>query len=278
MDITRPTLAALATALTFTFASTTSATGGTVEPHQKSEAERAGIAQEGDAFMGWNNPAEPKRSSSQTSPGRAAAASVEGIDVSKWQGNVDWKAQWGLGHRFAYVKATEGTYNKSATFAQQYNGSHDVGMIRGAYHFANPTDSSGSVQADYFVKNGGGWSSDGKTLPGVLDIEWNPYEGNDCWDMSASAMVSWIKSFTARYKTLTGRDAVIYTNTNWWKQCTGNSSAFAKNPLWIARYNSTVGTLPAGWSTYTFWQYTDTPMDQDVFNGDLTRLKALAKG
>ena len=151
-------------------------------------------------------------------------------------------------------------------------------MIRGAYHFATPNDSSGATQADYFVNHGGGWSKDGKTLPGVLDIEYNPY-GATCYGLSQSSMVSWIKAFSDRYRSRTGRDVVIYTTTDWWSQCTGNSSAFGStNPLWIARYASTPGTLPAGWGYYTFWQYTSTPIDKDYFNGDLTRLKALANG
>ncbi|KAJ7796983.1 hypothetical protein B0H14DRAFT_2912963 [Mycena olivaceomarginata] len=57
-----------------------------------------------------------------------------------------------------------------------------------------------------------------------------------------------------RVKALT----VIYTTTDWWKLCTGNSAKFAaNNPLWIARYSSSIGTLPAGWSFTTFWQYRD---------------------
>jgi GH25 family lysozyme M1 (1,4-beta-N-acetylmuramidase) len=151
-------------------------------------------------------------------------------------------------------------------------------MIRGAYHFALPNSSSGATQADYFVNHGGGWSRDGKTLPGVLDIEYNPY-GATCYGLSQSSMRSWIASFLNRYKYRTGRDAVIYTTTNWWTTCTGNTSQFsATNPLWIARYASTAGTLPSGWGYYTFWQYTDSPIDQDYFNGDLTRVKALALG
>ncbi len=51
-------------------------------------------------------------------------------------------------------------------------------MIRGAYHFATPDTTSGAAQANYFVDHGGGWSRDGKTLPGALDIEWNPYGGH----------------------------------------------------------------------------------------------------
>jgi hypothetical protein len=47
-------------------------------------------------------------------------------------------------------------------------------MIRGAYHFARPHTTSGVIQAEYFVDHGGGWSGDGTTLPGALDIEYNP--------------------------------------------------------------------------------------------------------
>jgi GH25 family lysozyme M1 (1,4-beta-N-acetylmuramidase) len=210
-----------------------------------------------------------------------AAASVEGVDVSGHQGNVDWAALWNSGVRFAYVKATEGNYYRNPYFPQQYNGSYNIGMIRGAYHFATPHDSSGANQANYFVDHGGGWSRDGKTLPGVLDIEYNPY-GATCYGKSQAAMVSWIRDFTTTYKARTGRDAVIYTTTNWWTQCTGNNSSFGStNPLWIARYNTTPGTLPAGWGFYTFWQYTSTgPIvgDHNRFNGSYDRLQALANG
>src|SRR5690242_15584804 len=111
----------------------------------------------------------------------AAAATVTyGQDVSSYQGSVNWTAQWNAGSRFAFIKATEGTYYTNPSFAQQYNGSYNVGMIRGSYHFARPDTTSGATQADYFVNHGGGWSADGKTLPGALDIEYNPY-GAECY-------------------------------------------------------------------------------------------------
>lgn len=71
---------------------------------------------------------------------------------------MDWARAWANGARFAYVKATESTTYRNPYFDQQYNGSYQVGMIRGAYHFAAPNLASGTVQADYFVDNGGGWS------------------------------------------------------------------------------------------------------------------------
>ncbi|KAK1182099.1 lysozyme [Streptomyces sp. NBS 14/10] len=208
-------------------------------------------------------------------------ATVEGVDVSSHQGNVAWATLWSSGVRFAYVKATEGTTYTNPYFSQQYNGSYNVGMIRGSYHFALPDNSSGAAQATYFVNHGGGWSKDGKTLPGALDMEYNPY-GATCYGKSASAMVSWIKDFSNTYKSLTGRDPVIYTSTSWWKSCTGNSSAFGGvNPLWIPRYGSSVGELPAGWGFHTIWQYTSsgaTVGDHNKFNGAIDRVQALANG
>ncbi|WP_091668145.1 lysozyme [Amycolatopsis marina] len=205
-------------------------------------------------------------------------ASVAGIDVSGWQKNVDWQYWWNQGKRFAYVKATEGTGYKSPYFAQQYNGSYNIGMIRGSYHFALPDRSSGAVQANYFVNNGGGWSRDGKTLPGALDMEYNPY-GSTCYGKSKSAMAAWIRDFHDTYHSRTGRWPVIYTSTSWWNQCVGTAQSFGGTvPLWVARYSSSVGTLPNGWSFYTFWQYTSSPIDQNTFNGAYDRLKVLATG
>ncbi|SDN67952.1 Lyzozyme M1 (1,4-beta-N-acetylmuramidase), GH25 family [Streptomyces sp. cf386] len=214
-------------------------------------------------------------------PNETLATQTEGVDVSSHQGNVAWSTLWNSGVKWAYVKATEGTYYTNPYFAQQYTGSYNIGMIRGAYHFATPDTTNGATQANYFVDHGGGWSRDGKTLPGVLDIEWNPY-GDACYGKTQSQMVTWIRDFLNRYKARTGRAAVIYTATTWWRQCTGNHSGFATaNPLWIARYAADVGELPAGWSYYTMWQYTSsgpTVGDHNRFNGALDRVVALANG
>ena len=212
-------------------------------------------------------------------PAASATDVVYGMDVSSYQGNVDWGTAYANGARFAYIKATEGTGYTNGYFAQQYNGSYDAGMIRGSYHFALPDNSGGATQADYFVDHGGGWSNDGKTLPGALDIEYNPY-GSTCYGLSQSSMVSWIADFSNEYHARTGVYPTIYSTTDWWTTCTGNSDAFGStNPLWIARYSSTAGTLPAGWSFYTFWQYADSgifPGDQDQFNGAYTQLQRIA--
>ncbi|MFC4003204.1 lysozyme [Prauserella oleivorans] len=211
----------------------------------------------------------------------ADTTQVPGIDVSGHQGNVDWRAAWASGARFAYVKATEGTGYRNPYFAQQYNGSYEVGMIRGAYHFARPDISGGAAQADYFVAHGGGWTPDGKTLPPMLDIEYNPY-GPTCYGLSRSAMVDWIRSFSRQVHAKTGRWPMLYTTTDWWRTCTGDSPEFGEtHPLFIARYADNPGPLPSGWRYYTMWQYSDSgrmPGDQDTFNGSIEQLIRFATG
>ena len=246
------------------------------------EARRAGL-QPGNARMGWHNaPAAPRRAMSTrratAAPRAYTPTGVLGIDVASYQGNVNWTSWKRQGKSFAYVKATEGTSYKNPYFASQYNGAAKAGLIRGAYHFASPNGAAGYLQARYFVSNGGRWTAKGgQTLPGVLDIEYNPY-GSTCYGLSASKMVAWISSFTGEYKRLTGKDAVIYTTTDWWSRCTGNTTRFTNtNPLWAARYGTTsVGKLPGSWRVATFWQYSATPIDQDRFSSTYTRLKILA--
>jgi uncharacterized protein with LGFP repeats/GH25 family lysozyme M1 (1,4-beta-N-acetylmuramidase) len=217
---------------------------------------------------------------------------VQGLDVSGYQPNVDWQQQWNMGARFAYVKASEGNYFTNDQFNSQYQGSRNVGMIRGAYHFAIPNWSSGADQARYFVQNGGGWTPDGYTLPPVLDFEFNPYAGrtingfyfgDTCYGMSGSQLASWVRDFGNTMQALTGRLPAIYTNTSWWNQCLGTQTGFGDYPLWVAAYPSSpsdnAGAIPAGWDTYSIWQYSSTgPMagDSNVWNGDYAGLKAFA--
>jgi GH25 family lysozyme M1 (1,4-beta-N-acetylmuramidase) len=248
-------------------------------------AEKAGV-QRGNASMGWRDGVERPTSDRVAALAKITRAGklvpmtgVVGIDVSSYQGVVDWASFTKVKRSFVYVKATEGTSYRNPYFTSQFAGAKAAGMYAGAYHFANPSGKSGKKQATYFVKYGGGWKKDGKTLPGVLDIEYNPYGGNMCYGLSKKKMVAWIKDFLVTYKKLTTRDAVIYTTTDWWTRCTGNTTKFSTtNPLWAARWTPTTGAgkLPGGWTYYTFWQYSATIIDQNRFSNNLDRLKVLA--
>jgi GH25 family lysozyme M1 (1,4-beta-N-acetylmuramidase) len=204
---------------------------------------------------------------------------LPGIDISGYQGNINWGAV--APHiDFVYAKATEGNYYTNPYFYNQYVGPYKAGLIRGSYHFAIPSNSSGQSQARYFIQHGGGWSADGKTLPGALDIEYNPY-GSECYGLTHSEMKAWIQNFVNEYAYKEHVYPVIYSTTDWWTTCTGNATRFHNtDPLWIANYGASGGgPLPGNWGFYTFWQYSSSgslPGDQDVFNGDHNRLKALA--
>ena len=211
----------------------------------------------------------------------AAVTRLPGIDVSAYQGNINWGAV-APSIDFSYAKATEGRYYTNPVFYNQYVGPYNQGIIRGAYHFAIPNNSSGQSQARYFIQHGGGWSRDGRTLPGALDIEYNPY-GSECYGLTHSQMNTWIENFVKEYAYKEHVYPVIYTTTDWWITCTGNATRFGQwDPLWIANYSASGGgRLPRGWGFYTFWQYASSgrlPGDQDVFNGSHTRLRALATG
>jgi GH25 family lysozyme M1 (1,4-beta-N-acetylmuramidase) len=212
-----------------------------------------------------------------------AAGRPRGHDVSSHQRNVNWRSAKAKGSRFVYVKATESHTYRNPYFDQQYNGATEVGIIRGAYDFALPNRSSGATQAAFFVRNGGGWEADGRTLPPALDLEYNPYGKRKCYGMSRARLVGWIRAFSDEVQRRTGRRPVIYTTALWWNTCTGGSRAFAaRHALWVARYHAAnPGRLPTGWSHWTFWQHGNRgslPGDQNLFNGTPAQLKRFAKG
>ena len=212
-------------------------------------------------------------------PAAAAPAGLPGMDVSSYQGNVNWSAAWNNGARFAYVKATEGTYYTNPYFAQQYNGSYNVGMIRGSYHFARPDTTSGATQANYFVDHGGGWSKDGKTLPGALDIEYNPY-GATCYGLSQARWCTWIRDFV---NTVPGPHRPLSDHLHHHRlvdhlhrqqRAASPPPTRSGSPATPAR---SAPCRPAG--PYSFWQWASSgtfPGDQNVWNGTLDRLRVLA--
>src|SRR5690242_10484338 len=192
-----------------------------------------------------------------TAHAATAATTVPGFDVGAGDTGVDWKGAAAAGAQFVWISDTEGTTFQNPDFGKQSAGARAAGLLVGAAHFALPSSGGGASQANWFVDHGGAWTADGATLPGALDIEYNPY-GAPCYGLSTSAMVSWLHAFADTYRARTGRLPAIYTTASWWSTCTGNSAQFAADPLWIAATAGPAGppvTLPGGWASWTFWQY-----------------------
>lgn len=208
---------------------------------------------------------------------------ITGIDVSAFQGSISWPSVVRGGALFAYIRASEQANIADPFFRANYQAAKAGGLFAGAYHRARPNLSGGRQQAAYFLDQAG-YTSDGRTLPPMLDIEWprtNWTDVNDCYDMTPAQLTAWIRDFVDEVRQRTGRLAMIYTNANWWRPCTDNNTSFASHPLFIASYTPSPPPLPGGWQRFTLWQYADAgalPGDQDVFNGDYSALIRLAGG
>ena len=92
-----------------------------------------------DAQMGWRNRDDGKLAGADAGVRAYAPTGVLGLDVSSYQGNVNWTRWVARGKSFAYVKATQGTSYRNPYFSSQYTDSYYAGMVRGAYHYANPS-------------------------------------------------------------------------------------------------------------------------------------------
>jgi GH25 family lysozyme M1 (1,4-beta-N-acetylmuramidase) len=187
----------------------------------------------------------------------------EGVDVAAVQhpdgAAIDWSRVAAAGYAFAAIKSTEGDYYANPYYASDLAAAKAVGLYVTGYHFAIPNLSPGAAQARYAVTHGS-YTADGRTLPLELDVEYDPYVSadhtNECYGLSPTRMVTWISAFDNEALRLTGQLPIIYTTAGWWNTCTGDSTAFGSDHLWLAAYAALAPPLPAGWSGWSCWQYT----------------------
>jgi GH25 family lysozyme M1 (1,4-beta-N-acetylmuramidase) len=196
-------------------------------------------------------------------PGGASAAShrpkpkptpfSEGIDASHWQGTISWSRVATAGKKFVFLKASEGRTYVDPTFSSNRTGARAAGIVTGAYHFARPDSTAGDAlaEAHAFLAAATFVSND---LRPVLDIEVNG-------GLGVSALTSWVRTWLDEVYRLTGRRAIIYTGPSFWRNSLGDTQSIAQagyTTLWIAHWNVTTPTVPAGnWAGYgwSFWQY-----------------------
>jgi GH25 family lysozyme M1 (1,4-beta-N-acetylmuramidase) len=208
-------------------------------------------------------------SPASASPTKPAAARLSGLDVASFQHPVTkqypkgtplyWSSVAQAGYKFAAIKGTEGDYYVNPWAAGDLVSAKAAGLDVTAYHFAIPNASGGAAQARFAVEYSG-YATGRQMLPLMLDIEYDPYVSSDhtnmCYGLTASKMTAWIGGFVAQVRQLTGQSPVIYTTANWWNTCTGRSTVFSADPMWVAAYGFTSPPLPAGWNTWMFWQHT----------------------
>jgi GH25 family lysozyme M1 (1,4-beta-N-acetylmuramidase) len=204
-------------------------------------------------------------------------AYADGVDVSHWQGTIAWSQVDNAGIQFAFMKATEGTNYTDSMLARNWAATQQVGIYRGAYHFARPSVGSAPAQARYFVSKVGSFKQPG-VLPPVLDLE-------ATGGLGPAALRTWVSTWLTTVEDLTGRTPILYFSPSFWETNLGNSTAFTRYPLWIAHYTTaSAPRVPGGWSTWTFWQRTSSgrvsgiagDVDMNRFNGTTAQLAKLA--
>jgi lysozyme len=194
---------------------------------------------------------------------------VNGIDVSHFNGTVDWSRVAAGGIAFAYAKATEGMHTRDARFEANYDGIKASNLLRGAYHFFH-AELDAAAQANNFLSVVSALAPG--DLPPMLDVEAAP-DG-----LSAASIAAGVRIWLDAVQQALGRTPVLYTSASFSKE-------FSVFPLWVAHYTTRPSpNLPAGFSDFTFWQFDEHQtvdgisgsVDMDRFNGSLEDLKQLS--
>jgi lysozyme len=204
----------------------------------------------------------------------ADGPTVTGIDVSKWQGQIDWNAAAGSGIDFAIARVSHGTTYIDEWFDANWQGIAAQGLVRGVYQYYAP-DEDPIAQADILVNAVG--SLGPMDLPPVLDVE---TDGGVDPAGIAAGMHLWLDHVEQKL----GKRPIIYTGKYFWQDYV-DTAEFVDYPLWIPNYSATCPNLPTGaWTDWLMFQYTDsgsTPgvdgnVDTNLFNGSKEDLLAFA--
>lgn len=193
---------------------------------------------------------------------------VRGVDISSYQGNIDWKKLEQQGVSFAFIKATEGSGFTDEYFADNYRNSAETSIRIGAYHFFS-FDSSGKTQAENFIKT---VEKREGMLPPVIDVEY--YNGNGSNPPDENKARQNLSELIAILKKHYGMNPIIYATDVTYNRYIKNH--FTENDIWI-RSIFTKAKLPDN-RNWTFWQYCNRGrldgydgvekfIDLNVFNG-----------
>ena len=193
---------------------------------------------------------------------------VHGVDVSRWQGNINWSVLKKNGANFAFIKATDGGDHLDPMFRRNWKGAQAAGVRRGAYHFFYWCRSA-SHQAEWFIRH---VPRDASALPPVIDVEW--VRSRSCPKRPSPAAVrkkmgTFMNMLEAHY----GQRPIIYTAPDFYDD--NLQGAFPNHPFWLRAVAEHPSKVYPG-RRWVFWQYSGTGLskgvgekiDLNVFNGD----------
>lgn len=193
---------------------------------------------------------------------------ARGIDVSVWQGTIDWNKVAKSGVKFAIARVSHGVKIKDTQFKRNWLEIKKKGLVRGAYQYFMPNQSA--TQQANIICNAIGKLGPGD-LPPVLDIE-------ERAGMSGAAIKKAIDTWVKIVKKKTGLTPIVYTSPGFWNPLGVKLTGV---DLWVAHWGVSSPTRPAGWGDWWFWQKSATGkvpgikgnVDLDEFHGTFSDLK-----
>ena len=214
-----------------------------------------------------------------------SGTTTKGIDVSHFNGQVNWNNVASGGVKFAFIKSSEGyadsTFPESKAYDNQFvnnmNGAISNNILVGAYHLVRPEFNKGTeeakIEARYFISKIESFYKNNSLLPPVIDLE------STSSYYSRSSLTDWVLSFAQEVEDTLGVKPILYMNENYIRNKV-DSSRLSSYLLWVAKYSNSSPYI-GSWSKYNYWQYTDTgtvsgvngSVDINVFNGSLSQLR-----
>ncbi len=215
----------------------------------------------------WVTLTAPSRSGHERTPLLAGYA-VHGIDVSSYQGLIDWPEIARQQVRFAFIKATEGTTLRDPRFDRNWREARAAGVVSGAYHYFQP-ERDGEQQARLFIDTVPRQAGD---LPPVLDVEAPRFH-------DVATLRQEIRQWLTLVETHYGARPILYSNYAFYQRYLAGH--FDDYPLWLAHYEVARPALPA--ARWLIWQHSDEAylpgirgaVDFNVFRGNYADLLAL---
>jgi GH25 family lysozyme M1 (1,4-beta-N-acetylmuramidase) len=221
------------------------------------------------------------------------AQTVPGIDVSRWQGAIDWSSVKNSGVEFVFMKATEGVDYVDPMFHANIQGAKAAGLMVGTYHFCRldsyATDPNDAInEANDYLEAVLPYYQTGTYLPMVADVERFPPFGSN--DQARAFTSAWVQKFSDTIYNAIGVRPIVYQSLS--KANTYYTPEVAStHELWLAWWkHSTVDPPVASntplWGDWQFWQWTDSwsvpgiggNVDGDLFNGTSSELSNLQLG
>lgn len=202
---------------------------------------------------------------------------LHGVDLSHWQGEVDFTKLASAGIKFCFLKFTEGTNHTDERGLEYLHAARAQGMPAGAYHYFLPKYDP-IEQAQHFVRTMVGHEEHaGKLmLPPVIDVEVKA---------SSALLQKTILQFLEYVEEARGITPILYTSPGFWRSYVGKWDEIVRYPLWVAHYGTTYPSQFYPWVSWQFWQYTPAGripgiagnVDLNLFPGDWLDLLKLCK-